>query len=111
MQTDLPVFVFEPNGGGLLSLILTLLLPLAVAVVTTRVTSSAVKAMILLLLASVKTIVESAVAASNDSVPWAWAPVLMNVVINFGVAVAIYFGLWKPTGVATKTQENVGITS
>jgi len=100
MIPDLPVYSFTPDWGGLLSLFLTLLLPLFVGLVSTRITSSGMKAVLLLVLASLKTVAESVVAANVADVPWQFVPVVMNVLINFGVACLMYFGFWKPTGVA-----------
>jgi len=108
---ELPVLVFAPNLGGLLSLLVTILLPLAVGVVTTRLTSSAAKALILLAFSAVKVVVESAIAAEAAGVPWAFVPVVMNVLINFGVACAIHFGFWKPTGVSDNVINGVGRTT
>lgn len=111
MLPDLPVYSFTPDLGGLLSLTLTIVLPLLVGVVTTRVTSANIKAVILLALATVKTLVEAIIAANVAGIPFEFVPVLMNLVLNFVVAVVVYFGLWKPTGTAQVVQENVGITS
>lgn len=101
------VFVFEPNAGGFLSLVATVLLPILVGLVTQRSWSSGLKAVLLLLLAAVKTFVEAAIAASNDSVPFMIWPVLINVAVTFVIAVAVHFGLWRPTGVADRAQDSL----
>lgn len=106
---DLPVYSFQPNVGGLLSLILTLILPLLVAVITTRVTSSRTKGLLLLIVVVVKTIVEALIANNNDVINFAWIPFLMNLAVNFGLAVMMHFGIWKPTGAAATIQDNVGV--
>lgn len=108
---ELPIYAFQPNWGGLLSLILTVILPLAVAVITTRITSSRTKGMLLLLVVAVKTTVEALIANGNDVINFAWIPFLMNMAINFGVAAIFHFGLWKPTGASRTIQENVGVTA
>jgi hypothetical protein len=100
LLADLPVYAFAPNWGGLLSLILTLVLPILVALVSTRLTSSGTKAVLLLALATIQTFVEALISAANDYAHFAWVPVIMNAVLNFGVAVIAHFGLWKPTGTA-----------
>lgn len=105
----LPVYAFQPNMGGLLSIMLTLVLPLAVAVITTRVTASTVKGVLLLMIASLKTLIEALIANGNDTIHFNWIPVLMNLILNFGLAVIMHFGLWKPTGAATAIQDNVGV--
>jgi ethanolamine transporter EutH len=106
---ELPVYAFQPNLGGLLSMILTLILPLAVAVITTRVTSSNVKGILLLIIVAIKTLVEALISNGADYIHFAWVAFLMNLVINFAFAVMMHFGLWKPTGAAAKVQEDVGL--
>jgi len=106
---DLPIYAFQPNAGGLFSLLLTIVLPLAVAVITTRVTSSSVKSILLLVVVAIKTTIEALVANGNDYIHFAWAPFLMNLIINFLLAVMMHFGLWKPTGASTAIQDNVGV--
>lgn len=108
MIPDLPVYAFAPNWGGLASLFLTILLPLLVGIVTRPSTSANAKALLLLVLALVKTFVEAFVAAQTAHVAFQAVPVLMNVVVNFGIAVALYYGLLKPTGVASGVAESVG---
>lgn len=106
---ELPVYAFQPNWGGLLSMVLTLVLPLAVAVITTRVTSSRVKGVLLLLVVAVKTLTEALIANNNDVINFAWVPFLMNLVLNFTLAVMAHMGFWKPTGAAASIQDNVGV--
>jgi hypothetical protein len=107
---ELPTYVFSPNVGGLLSLVLTMLLPLLVAIVTTRITSANVKAILLLALVVVKTFIEALISAEQQHIDFDAVPFLMNLVLNFIIAVVMHFGLWKPTGVSTTIQENVGVT-
>lgn len=107
--TNVPVFSFQPDLGGLLSLAVTLVLPLLVGLVTTRLTSSGTKAVLLVTLASVTTVIQAWLASVNAHVPFDWMTVVFNAVINTGVGVAAHFGLWKPTG-AAKAAEDSGIT-
>lgn len=106
---DLPTYAFAPNAGGLFSLLLTVILPLVVAVITTRVTSSGTKGVLLLGVVMVKTTVEALISNGNDYINFGWVPFLMNLAINFGIAVLMHFGIWKPT-IAGWIQENVGRT-
>lgn len=106
---ELPMYAFQPNVGGLLSLILTLLLPLAVAVITTRVTEAKVKGILLIIAVAVKTLVEALIANGNDVINFAWIPFLMNLVLNLALAVMMHLGVWKPTGAAGAVQDNVGV--
>jgi len=107
---NVPVFVLQPDLGGLLSLVVTVLLPVLVGIVTTRLTSPGVRAVLLLLLATVKTIVEAVLSANMAGAHPAWQMIVFNAAVNFAVAVAVHFGLWKPTGVADKAIDS-GITS
>lgn len=95
---DVPIYAFQPNLGGLLSLLLTIALPLIAGLLSKRSWSSNAKFLMLLAVATVKTFLEGWISALNDSVPFAFIPVVMNLVINFVVAVAIHFGAWKPSG-------------
>lgn len=106
---ELPVYSFQPNWGGLFSLILTVALPLLVAVITTRVTSAKVKTILLIIVVAIKTTVEALVSNGNDVVNFAWIPFLMNIVFNLVLAIVIHLGVWKPTGAAAHIQENVGV--
>lgn len=110
MLPELPVYAFAPNAGGLFSLILTLIIPLLVALVTTRVTSSKVKALLMIGLSSVKTLVEALVSNGNDYIHFGWVPFLMNLFINMAMAAIFYLFAWKPLGTAGWVQENVGVT-
>jgi len=106
---ELPVYAFTPTAAGIFSLILTILLPLIVAVITTRVTSGGVKFVLLLLVVAVKTTVEALIANGSDYIHFAWIPFLMNLGINLGIAIAAHFGVWKPTGTSARIQDNVGV--
>ena len=106
---ELPIYAFQPNFGGLLSMLLTVVLPLAVAVITTRVTSSRVKTILLLIVVAVKTLVEALISSGSDYINFGWVSFLMNIIINLAIAVTIHLGVWKPTGAAAKIQEDVGL--
>lgn len=108
MIPELPVYAFAPNWGGLASLVLTVLLPIVVGIVTRPSTSAQIKALLLLALAVVKTFADAFLAAANAGVEFHPVPVLMNILINFAVAVAVHYGLWKPTGVAPAVAASVG---
>lgn len=108
---ELPVYAFQPNFGGLLSMLLTLVLPLLVAVITTRVTSSRVKTILLLIIVAIKTLVEALISNGADYINFGWVPFLMNLIINLSFAVIMHFGVWKPTGASAKVQADVGLKS
>ncbi|MFI7547196.1 hypothetical protein [Actinoplanes sp. NPDC049599] len=102
---SLPVYGFDPSSlSGLLSLVITVLLPLVVGLVTTRTTSAGAKALLLLFAAAVKSLLEAWLQAANSGVDFALVPVAITVAVNFGIAAAVHFGLWKPAGVSDAAQ-------
>jgi hypothetical protein len=101
----LPVYGFDPNSvSGLLSLVIAVLLPLAVGLLTKQSTSPAVKAVLLLGFAAAKSFLEAWLAAVNTDVTFAWVPVLITVFVNFAIAGAVHFNLWKPVGASAAAQ-------
>lgn len=89
---------------SLANLAVGVLIPIAVAFVTKEVTGSGVKAITLAALAAVSGVLMNYIdvgSITEDSVTQA--------VTNFIIAVATYYGLWKPTGttgtIQTKTSE------
>lgn len=84
-----------------LQLIVAVVLPIAVAFVTKEVSSSSVKAIALAALTTVATVLTAVIDNSG---------VLTQATLQMGVqyfliAVASYYGLWKPTGVAPTVAE------
>lgn len=101
----LPVYGFDPSSlTGLLSLIITVLLPLLVGLITTRTTSPAVRAILLLAFAAIKGFLEAWLQAINTDVDFAFVPVAITIAVNFVIAVVVHFGLWKPVGASAAAQ-------
>lgn len=106
---ELPAYGFDPTSvSGLLSLVLALLLPLLVGLLTKQSWSASTKAILLLVLSTVKAFVEAWLDAVNGGVEFLWTAVAISVVTNFVIAVVVHFGLWKPTG-ATAAAQRSGI--
>ena len=104
----LPVYGFDPQSlSGLLSLVITVLLPIAVGLLTKRSTSAGVKAVLLLAFAAAKAFLEAWLQATNTAVDFAFVPVAISVVVNFAIAAVVHFGLWKPTGAADAAQRSL----
>ena len=102
---SLPVYGFDPNSlSGLISLAITVLLPLVVGLVTTRTTSPGLKAVLLLAAAAIKSLLEAWLQAANSAVDFAFVPVAISIAVNFAIAVVVHFGLWKPVGAAAAAQ-------
>jgi len=99
----LPSYLFEPSLAGVLSLVLTVLLPLAGALVMRRSMPAGLKASILLFLSAVKSFVEAWIAHVQSQDPFSPWPVAYAIVINFGLAVVAYFGIWRGTAIQQKT--------
>lgn len=87
---ELPGYLFQANLAGVISLVLTVLLPVLVGLATKSQASPAIKACLLLVLAGVKSVVEAWLAGNLG-----WA-VMWTIVVNVVIAIAIHFGLWKP---------------
>lgn len=97
--------VFSVDPAMVVQLVLAVLLPIAVGLVTTRVTAGSTKAWLLAglsLLTSVVTQLASAIAG-NTSFDVGLA--LIATIPAFAISVATYYGLWKPTGVGQAAQD------
>lgn len=106
---ELPAYGFDPTSvSGLLSLVLTLALPLLVGLLTKQSWSAGFKAVLLLAFSAVKAFVEAWLDAANSGVDFLWTAVAISIVTNFMIAVVVHFGLWKPTG-ATDAAQRSGV--
>ncbi|MGY4859496.1 hypothetical protein [Cryobacterium sp. AP23] len=94
----------------LLWLLLAVILPILVGLVTTKETSPARKAIYLAALALVTGLLSQLLAAIEAGVAYDLFAGLIQGIGTFLVAVALYFGLWKPTGV-TAAAQSVGSTA
>ena len=102
---NLPTYLFAPNLAGVLSLILTVLLPLGAALLMKQSWSTSAKGLVLLALAAVKAFVEAWIGATDTGADFNVATAAYAVVVNFGIAVAAYFGLLRNTGVQRSAIE------
>lgn len=95
------------DGWLAIQYVVSFILPILVGLVTKRSTSAAVKAVLLAFLAAVTSVGTEALAAHGAGTGWAWQTTAFNALVGFTVAVAGYFGLWKPTGVAGAAQDTL----
>ena len=95
----LPTYLFEPSLAGVLSLALTVLLPLVAALLMRSNWSSFKKGLVLLLLAAIKTFLEAWVGAVESGESFNFLETLYTVIINFALAVVFYFGLLRHTDI------------
>ncbi|MDX3019852.1 hypothetical protein [Streptomyces acidiscabies] len=86
-----------------LGLLVSVVLPVLVGLVTTRVTHAGAKAVLLLALSTINGfVVEYAAPGPGYSV--GTAAVLS--LVAFGTGVLSHFGLWKPAGVSARAQDS-----
>lgn len=86
-----------------LGLAISVVLPVLVGLVTTRVVHAGVKAFLLLALTSANGFLVELAAPHPSGYDLGTAVVLT--LVSFGTAVLTHFGFWKPVGVAAKAQD------
>lgn len=99
------MITFTFDWWALLGFALQFLLPLAVGLVSTRVTSGAAKAVSLAALTLVTAVATSALHAHDTGALVDLGQVLLAALGGFVISVASYFGLWKPTGLADRALD------
>jgi len=90
---------------SVLTLVVGTVMPILVALVTTRITSSAAKAWLLAGLTLISTLLQALLLAAQSGIPFELGAILVSAVQQFIISVAIYYGLWKPTGIAGAAQD------
>lgn len=80
------------------------ILPVIVGLITTRVTSSAIKAVLLAAATLVTSLLVELARALSAGEVYDLGVALLAALPTFVIAVAGHFGLWKPTGVSEKAQ-------
>ena len=91
------------NSAYWLGLAISVVLPVLVGLVTTRVTSAGVKAVLLLALTAVNGFLVELAGPHSDG--WDLDTAVVLTLVSFGTAVLSHFGLWKPVGVSGKAQD------
>lgn len=84
-------------------LLISVVLPVLVGLVTTRVVNASVKAVLLLALTAATGFLTEFAAPHPSGYSVSAAVILW--VVSFGTGVLSHFGLWKPTGLAYKAQD------
>ena len=87
-----------------IGLLISVVLPVLVGLVTTRVTHAGVKAVLLLALSTLNGFLVE-YTDRGDGYDVGTAAVLA--LVSFGTGVLFHFGLWKPAGVAGKAQDSL----
>ncbi len=91
--------------------VLGLLIPILTALITKRVASQGLKSVVTLVLSAITA--ATAVLVSDDG-GYAWQAFVNAFINTFVPAIVMYYGLWKPTGLAGSVSaktENFGIGS
>lgn len=97
--------VFSVDPAMAVQLILAVLLPIAVGLVTTRVTAAAKKAWLLAGLTLATSVVTQLASAIAAAAAFDVGVALVAAIPAFAISVASYYGLWKPTGVGQAAQD------
>ena len=92
-----------------LGLLVSVVLPVLVGLVTTRVTAAGVKAVLLLALSTANGFLVE-LAGPHDA-GYSWQTALVLALVSFGTGVLAHFGLWRPTGVSGKAQDSLVTSS
>ncbi|MFK0018181.1 hypothetical protein [Streptomyces sp. NPDC090798] len=87
-----------------LGLLVSVVLPVLVGLVTTRVTSPGIKAVLLLALSTATGFVVEYAGPHDAGYSVGTAAVLA--LVSFGTGVLSHFGFWKPVGVAGRAQDS-----
>lgn len=87
-----------------LGLLISVVLPVLVGLVTTRVTSAGIKAVLLLALSAATGFVTEYAGPHDAGYSVGTAAVLT--LVSFATGVLSHFGFWKPVGVAGRAQDS-----
>lgn len=98
------MITFTIDPWQVVQLIVAVVLPVLVGLVTTRTTSPGLKAVLLAGLAVVSSLGTEALAANESGQVYDLGQGLIFGLGTFIVAVAMHYGLWKPTGTSGLVQ-------
>lgn len=99
------MIVFDVPFWLVLQLVGATVLPLLVGLVTQRVTSAGLKAVLLALLAVATSLATELGAALQSGATYNLGTALLAALASFLIAVGTHFGFWKPTGLSGKAQD------
>jgi hypothetical protein len=89
-----------------LNIVVSIVLPLLVGLLTKQSWNRNLKAVLLLAVAAISAgVTDLITAGSLDD----WKMILQQTIINWLVAVAVHYHVWKPTGVSATVAE-IGVT-
>ncbi len=94
---ELPTYVGVLSWGGLLSLIVTAVLPIVAGLFMRAHWSAMTEGLVLLAVAAVKAFLEAWIAANDANTAFDAGAAAYSTVIMFALGVVSYFGLWRGT--------------
>lgn len=92
------------HGLALLQLVIVVVLPLIVAIVTKQQTSRAWKAILLLVLNIIASVLAQVYDALTAHTAFDLVAALVGALGTFIVGVAVHYGFWEPTTVSARLQ-------
>jgi hypothetical protein len=98
------VITFAPSWIQLLTLLVTVLLPLLVGLVTTSTVAGGTKALLLAALAAATGLGGELLDALTRGQVYDLAAGLSTALTAFLIAVGLHYGLWKPLGLSRRLQ-------
>ena len=96
---QLPTYLGEPSLAGLLSLLVTFILPLIAALFMRAGWSTTTKGLVLLAVAVVKAYLEAWLGATQNDVTFNFVAAAYSTLVTFAMAVVAYFGVLKNSSV------------
>lgn len=103
--SNTPMIVFSLDPLMVIQLILTVFMPIAVGLVTTRTTSSEIKAWLLAAFTLLTALLTQLATALTNHVALDLGIALLTAIPAFAISVSTYYGLWKPTGIGKAAQD------
>lgn len=97
--------VFTIDPATVIQLLLAVILPIVVGLVTTRVTRGSVKAWLLAGLTMVTALLVGLGDAVAGNAVFDLGKALFLALPQFCISVAMYYGLWKPSGIGGAAQD------
>lgn len=96
---------FTLDVALVIQLLVSTVLPLLVGLVTTRVTSSNVKALLLALFALITSLLTELGESLAAGTTYDFGVGLLLALPTFLIAVGMHFGIWKPVGASARAQD------
>ena len=100
---------FDFSWVGILTLVVSVVLPVLVGLVTTRFTDPAKKAITLAGLSAVTGFGTEALNALTTGTAYNVFTGILTALTAFIIGTALHYGFWKPTGISAQVQGETGL--